>query len=119
MNVEEETMKSIRYIPFSGKSKDWHQWSLTFLATASMRGYIDVLKPKDPSKKIKEADNRKAYNDLLVSCQEPVTFGIIAESRTSEFPEGDARIAWKKLGQCFEPKTGSAKVELRKEFQQS
>ncbi len=90
-----ETIKSIRVIPFSGKDQDWNRWSKTFLATATAKGYKEVILPKDP-KKVADADlNILVYKDLILSCQEDITFGIIDESVSTEFPDGDARLAWK------------------------
>ena len=109
-------IKSIRIIPFSGKSEDWNRWSKTFLATATAKGYREVLKPSDPAKKADPELNVQVYNDLILSCQEDVTFGIIDESVSTDFPNGDARLAWKNLKDRFEPNTGTAKVQLKQEF---
>ena len=111
-------MKSIRIIPFSGKSEDWNRWSKTFLATATAKGYREVLKPSDPAIKADSELNVQVYNDLILSCQEDVTFGIIDESVSTDFPDGDARLAWKNLKDRFEPNTGAAKVQLKQEFHQ-
>ena len=113
-----ETFKTIRIIPFSGKDEDWNRWSKTFLATASAKGYKEVIKPTDPSTPASEELNIQVYNDLILSCQEEIYFGIIDESISETFPDGDARLAWKNLQDRFEPKTGAAKVQLKQEFHQ-
>ena len=39
----EETEKSYRVLPFSGKHDDWHMWLRKFLARAKLKKYKDVL----------------------------------------------------------------------------
>ena len=41
--------------------------------------------------------NLQAYNDLLLSCQDDITFGIVDEATSERLKEGDARVAWKNL----------------------
>jgi hypothetical protein len=113
-----ETLKTIRVIPFSGKEADWNRWSKTFMATATVKGYRDVLVPIDPDTEAELEDNIQAYNDLILSCQEDITFGIVDESVSETFPDGDARVAWTNLKARFEPNTGAAKVQLKQEFHQ-
>jgi hypothetical protein len=113
-----DTLKTIRVIPFSGKGEDWNRWSKTFLATATAKGYRDILKPEDPNAEIDVNLNIQAYNDLILSCQEEITFGIVDESVSEEFPDGDARLAWSNLQDKFEPLTGAAKVQTKLEFHQ-
>ena len=95
--MAETTIKTIRIIPFSGKEEDWNRWSKTFLATATVKGYKDVLIPIDADVDAELEDNVLAYNDLILSCQEDISFGIIDESVSETFPDGDARLAWKNL----------------------
>jgi len=111
-------IKAIRIIPFSGKEEDWNRWSKTFLATATAKGNREVIKPETPTTKADDAKNVQVYNDLVLSCQDDITFGIVDESVSTDFPDGDARLAWAKLQEKFEPKTGAAKVQLKKEFHQ-
>ena len=113
-----EILKTIRVIPFSGKEEDWNRWSKTFMATATVKGYRDVLVPIDPDTEAELEDNIQAYNDLILSCQEDIAFGIVYESVSNIFPDGDARVAWTNLKARFEPNTGAAKVQLKQEFHQ-
>ncbi len=107
-------LKIIRIIPFSSKAEDWNRWLKTFLATATAKGYKEVLKLRDPA-----ADfNNKVYNHLILVCQEDITSGIVDESISSKFSDRDARLAWKNLQARFEPNMGAAKVQLKKEFHQ-
>ena len=113
-----DTIKTIRIIPFSGKEEDWNRWSKTFMATATAKGYREVLKPTDENQDAEEVLNIQAYNDLILSCQEDISFGIIDESVSTTFPDGDARLAWKNLCDKYEPSTGAAKVQAKQEFHQ-
>lgn len=111
-------IKAIRVIPFSGKAEDWNRWSKTFMATATAKGHREVLRPTDPDKVADAALNIQVYNDLILSCQDDITFGIVDESISKDFLDGDARLAWKNLQAKFEPSTGAAKVQLKQEFHQ-
>ena len=104
-------LKTIRIFPFSGKEEDWNCWSKTFLALAATRKYKDELEL--PANHTSDDDlNLQAYNDLLLSCQEEVVFGIIDEA------DGSAKDAWEGLKSKFEPRNGAMKVQLKWEFQQ-
>ena len=104
MSGEQST---IRIIPFSGKDQDWNRWSKTFLAFSASKGYKDEL--------IKESTDankcQQAYNDLLLSCQDDITFGIVDEA------DGNPKAAWDGLKQKFEPNNRASLVKLSKEFQ--
>ena len=111
-------IKAIRVISFSGKEEDWNRWSKTFIATMTAKGRREVIKPTDITKKADVDANVQVYNDLVLSCQEDVTFGIIDEAISTDFPDGDARLAWKNLTEKYEPTTGASKVQLKQEFHQ-
>jgi hypothetical protein len=116
--MTDEKVQTIRILQFSGKDEDWNRWSKTFIATAGIRGYRKALITDNEDEVPTEEDNLKAYSDLLLSCQDDVTFGIVEEATSETFKEGDARVAWKNLKKKFEPNTGAAKVQLKMEFQQ-
>ena len=112
--------KTIRIIIFSGKKSDWRQWSRKFLAVAhrrGIRGYLDGTETissssSDDEKKL----NMSAYNDLLLSMKDDVSFGLVDESTSSACPEGDARLAWTKLESKFESQTSASRVKLMNQF---
>ena len=110
---------TIRVLPFSGKESKWRMWSRKFIATAMARGYKEVLEPRDPTIAAQETDNDKAYNDLMLSINDEVTFGIVDEALSEAHPTGDARLAWSELKRKFEPKTGFSEVKLKREFNSS
>ena len=116
--MTDEKVQTIRILQFSGKDEDWNRWSKTFIATAGIRGYRKALIADEEDDMPTAEINLKAYNDLLLSCQDDVTFGIVEEATSEMFKEGDARVAWNNLKKKFEPNTGAAKVHLKLEFQQ-
>ena len=117
--MTEDRVQTIRILKFSGKEEDWNRWSKTFVATAGIKGYRRALVADKDEELPTEEMNLQAYNDLLLSCQDDITFGIVDEATSERFKEGDARVAWKNLKVKFEPNTGAAKVQLKMEFQQT
>ena len=119
--MTDEKIKTIRVLQFTGKEEDWNRWSKTFMATAAVKGYrIALIGPAAGEEALLTTEiNLKAYNDLLLSCQDDITFGMIDEAVSQVFAEGDAQMAWKNLKNRFEPNTGAAKVQLKMEFQQT
>ena len=105
--MAETTIKTIRIIPFSGKEEDWNRWSKTFLATATVKGYKDVLIPVDDDEDAELEDNIVAYNDLILSCQEDISFGIIdspfPKLSPTETQDWHGRICEQDLNQILEP----------------
>ena len=115
----EETEKSYRVLPFSGKHDDWHMWSRKFLARAKLKKYKDVLTGLEEVPGIDEeidvttkggkiktlarTANDIAYNNLLLSCSDEVSFGAVDEALTIKLPDGDAAKAWAKLVAKYEP----------------
>jgi ABC-type Zn uptake system ZnuABC Zn-binding protein ZnuA len=69
-------LKTIRIIPFSGNEEDWNRWSKTFMTTATVKRCRDFLVPIDPDTDACLKDNIQAYNDLILSCQEDISFGM-------------------------------------------
>ena len=88
-----DNWKSTKILPFSGKQQDWNKWSKTFLSAASARGYQEVIKPRDPTTTADEDKNVRAYSDLMFSCEDEISFAIVEDSISRDFPEGDARKA--------------------------
>jgi gag-polypeptide of LTR copia-type len=93
-----------------------------FLAKLKLRGYKDVILGTKETKKDKPSyQELKTLNDLahaklLVSCESDLCFGIIENSKSEKFPDGDAALAWLNLSEKFEPKTKMNIIKLKKEF---
>ena len=132
-NVTEE--KEIRIILFNGKQATWRMWSRKFLAQVSIKGYKDLMLGKEklptPSflrstedidtveqgiEEKKMSMNRKAYNELLLCCQDEISFGAVDEAISDEYPDGNCQEAWSNLLDKYEPRTTTTKVELKKKF---
>jgi hypothetical protein len=60
--------------------------------------------------------NELAHAQLLIGCQDDRCFGIINGARTTMFPKGDAKLAWRLLNERFEPKNSSNLVTIKREF---
>ena len=132
--MSEDCERAIRILQFSGKKEDWIMWTDKFLARATIRGYDEILmgtllatgessvdedgNSKNLSKEEKHANglNKKAYNELILSCNDKFLFGIVKSAKKQVHPKGDAREAWNKLKQRYEPNTGTELLALHKEY---
>ena len=104
--------KAIRVITFTGKVKDWKMWSAQFLARASRKGFKDVLTgntktvttttdaqgvtTKSIDAGIKKLNNL-AYDELILSMTEDISFALVEEAKNDALPDGDAQLAWTNL----------------------
>lgn len=130
--MSEEGEKAIRILQFSGKKDDWLMWADKFMAKATIRGYDDILNGKllatgeldedGTTKKLSAGEvkanelNKKAYNELILSCSDKISFGIVKSSKTKHLPKGDAKEAWSNLKTRYEPNTGTELLALHKEY---
>ena len=119
--------KAIRILIFDGKKENWSMWSEKFVAKATLKGYEDILSgtvnvPTDdvatPSTEQKEAQklNKIAYNELILSCTDKVSFAIVKNAKTTKHKNGNAKLAWGNLKTKFEPNTGSELVDINQEY---
>ena len=100
----EDTKKAVRVLPFSRKDADWRMWLHKFLARARIKGYrgiikgsetplaaADILDPTD-TQHAEPIRNRHAnymtYSDLLLACQDEVSFGVVNKAITTVLPDG-------------------------------
>ena len=60
--------------------------------------------------------NSAAYNDLLLAMTDNVSFGLVDEASSTDYPEGDARGAWSKLMQRFESQANALRQKLIGQF---
>ena len=137
--IEERT---IRVIEFSGKEDDWKYWSVKSLARADLRGFGELLtgdkklltkseftaeESIDPATSDSKAIislyelGKKAYDELILSCNTTTpagktAFSLISECRTADNPRGDATLAWKKLKHKYEPTTAPSYIKLHRKF---
>ena len=105
------TEKAIQIITFTGKRDDWRQWSKKFPTLTERREYRMVLETDMDELEVTGDDRKKknsaAYNDLLLTMTDDASFGLVDEASSTDYPEGDARVAWSKLMQRFESQTNT------------
>jgi hypothetical protein len=117
---------------FSGK-KDWVVWSEIFYARAERNGYQELLDTPgidipistkedltDDEKKVLKL-NSKAYGDLVSSIDMTksggsVAFHMIKSTKVKGFEKGNAKLAWQKMVNKYEPKTAPTLSKINKEF---
>ena len=121
--IDAMNKKLIRVITFSGKKNYWRQWAKKFLVVAEKREYRAILK-RDPEQLSINQDEQKkqnsmVYNDLMLAMTEDVSFGLVDETVSSTYPEGDARSTWGRLMQQFESQTNASRVKLMGQFTRS
>lgn len=138
MSKEED--KSIRVIVFSGKKVDWPIWEEKFLARARRKNYKDLLLGKriipkegdtidittDVGKKLKQAreDNELAFEDIVLSIdgtnkEGRIAFQIVKGCKSTDFPDGNASIAWTRLKAKYASTTAPSLLKQKHEYDQS
>ena len=77
---------------------------------------IDIATKVGKIKSLTRSANDTAYNDLLLSCSDEVSFGAVDQALASKLPDGDAAKEWNNLVAKFEPKTSALLVQFKKDF---
>jgi gag-polypeptide of LTR copia-type/Zinc knuckle len=136
MSSNEKIEESIRYIPFSGKDKKaWREWKIKTLAVATQKKWKKALEMKlelpDPEMDLEQlsktedvgsnkmellrnaAMNEAAWIYLTLSCKD-TAFNIVAQAKNN-----NAKGAWDKLKEKFEPNEIEDYIDLMNEFQGS
>ena len=121
-----------RQLAFSGKSSDYHKWSVRFLSYAHVKGVkgiftgelkappkSEILDPKqDTAKSIARQANDHAYNILTLCIKDDVSFNAIYCAVTKDLPDGDAKLAWENIKTLFKPIATARQHELEQQFNQ-
>jgi len=115
----------------------WPSWKEKFLTRAKKEGYKKILQKKvkvteeteaipdsDPDKKEKLANrelNENAYADLILSIDATKAtgrsvFNLIKNTKSDDYPDGNAGNAWTALEKKFEPKTAPSQAKLHRLF---
>ena len=123
---EEDKTKSLKVLMFDGEEESWPMWSVKHLAYASLKDYDELYEDDlsddgytalTSSNKISyDKKNKKAYNSLIISMKDKVTFNVVKAAKSSRFPRGDARLAWSSLEENFKPQDGQSLIYLKQEF---
>ena len=141
MSSSEE--KSLCVIEFSGSTKDWEIWSGKFKAQGKRKGYTKLLLGRseiptldeltaveecntDREKKVTELVelNELGYEDLILSingesASGKVAFNLVKNCKTTEFPEGNCKLAWEPLVAKYAPKPAPSLLKLKEKFANS
>jgi hypothetical protein len=123
---------------YNGKKKDFAAWEEKWLVKAKRKGYKEVLlgtvpiadhfdlmadddnAAKEVKMNIREL-NEFAYSDLILSMDTDksggkVAFNIVKRSKTREYPDGNAAVAWQGLKRKYAPNTAPSLSKLHKQF---
>ena len=122
-------------VMFSGKKKDFARWVTKYEARAMTKKFGDILDDTKVLRRKTEIDgennantmiedeliiemNMKAYNDLLLSMDDSQhdgrkAFNIVRACKTSDCPRGNAKMAWDKLKEKYEPTNMSSVVAVK------
>ena len=141
--VNQDELKAIKGLKFTGKESEWDHCSEKFLALARARGFAGILlgteqaprADKDIDKKKSEGSyeftdaerkekkrlrqaNGNAYINLQLSCEE-LSYDLVSLAKTEELPDGCARDAWERLTSDYDLTEGEDKITLLSMFQQN
>ena len=124
-------------VMFSGKKKDFARWVTKYEARAMTKKFGDILDGTKVLRRKTEIDaennanmvedvlimemNMKAYNDLLLSMDDSQrdgrkAFNIVKACKTSDYLRSNAKMAWAKLKEKYEPTNMSSVVAIKQEF---
>ena len=141
--VNQDELKAIKVLKFTGKESEWDHWSEKFIALARARGFARILlgteqapnadkeidrKKSDDSYELTDADrkekkrlrqaNGNAYINLHLSCEE-LPYDLVSLAKTEELPDSCARDAWERLTSEYDLTEGEDKITLLSMFQQN
>ena len=120
--------ETIRVIRFSGKTEDWPYWEEKFLSRARRKGYksvllgkdkvvtdadaqaLDLTKPDDKAKSEIRKSNELAFEEMILAIDTSmskgrVAFKLVKGCKSSDYQDGNAAAAWKKLQDKYVPKS--------------
>ena len=141
--VNQDELKAIKVLKFTGKESEWDHWSEKFIALARARGFAGILlgteqapnadedidrKKNDGGYELTEAErkekkrlrqaNGNAYINLQLSCEE-LPYDLVSLAKTDELPDGCARDAWERLASEYDLTEGEDKITLLSMFEKN
>ena len=141
--VNQDELKAIKALMFTGEESEWVHWSETFIAQARSRGFTGILlgteqalnadedidrKKNDGGYELTEAErkekkrlrqaNGNAYINLQLSCEE-LPYDLVSQAKTDEIPDECASDAWERLTSEYDLTEGEEKITLLSMFQQN
>ena len=133
-------LKTIRALEFNEKASNWDAWNEKLGAKAKKRGYNKLLlgnetvpTQSDYNQAVTDSDtvtiklvhlNEEAYKDLVLSIntttkQGRVAFSLVKNSKTTQYPEGNCKLAWDRLTTKYVPRTAPSLLKLKKKIANS
>ena len=131
--INQDELKAIKVLKFTGKESGWDHWFETFIALARARGFAGILlgtekapradkeidkKKADGSYELTEAErkekkrlrqaNGNAYINLQLSCEE-LPYDLVSLAKTEELPDGCTRDPWERLTSEYDLTEGEDK----------
>ena len=141
--VNQDELKPIKVLKFTGKKSEWDHWSEKFVALVRARGFAGILlgteqaprADEDIDKKKSEASyeltdaerkekkrlrlaNGNAYINFQLSCEE-LPYDLVSLAKPEELPDGSTRNAWERLTSEYDLIEGEDKITLQSMFQQN
>ena len=141
--VNQDELKAIKVLKFTGIASEWDHWSEKFVALSRARGFTWILlgsgqapsadedideKKSDGSYELTDAErkekkrlrqaNGNTYINLQLSCEE-LPYDLVSLARTEEVPDGCSRNAWERLTSEYDLTEGEDKITLLSMFQQN
>ena len=142
-SVNQDELKAIKVLKFTGKESEWDHWSEKFVALARARGFAGILlgtentpreneeidkKKAESSYELTEAErkekkrlrqaNGNAYINLQLSC-EWSPYDLVSLAKTEELQDGCTRDVWERLTSEYDLTEGEDKITLLTMFQQN
>ena len=141
--VNQDELKAIKVLKFTGKENEWDHWSEKFVALARARGFAGILlgtekapradkeinkKTSGGSYELTEAErkekkrlrqaNGNAYINLQLSCED-LPYDLVSLAKTEELPDGCIRDAWERFTSEYDLTEGEDKITLLSMFQKN
>ena len=134
--VNQDDLKAIKVLKFTGKESEWDHWSEKFVELARARGFAGILlgterpprseedidrKKEDHRYELTEAErkekkrlrqaNGNAYINLQLACEE-LPYDLVSLVKTEELPDGCTRDAWEISTSEYDLTEGEYKITL-------
>lgn len=136
MSDEEE--KTTKYYIFYGEAEKYDDWAFVQEARSHVKKYAPILNgtktlrtvaemaaetdqaKKDEDEKIVEMNNL-AFSNLVLSIDSNKTKGkrarkIVRGTKSADYPNGNAKLAWDKLKEEYEPTTNDDYVSIKADY---
>ena len=118
---QEGIINALKGLTFSGNDEDWSRWSKSFLISADVKGYRELLTGEVEIPTKYEEDNSKhetirknnflAIKDLAISVQDNISFSIVSNAK-------NCYEAWLGLKDRYQKTSIRNKLNLRKKFRE-